>query len=588
VVGLGLVVCAWLPTTKAAVAAVPAEPRPSTLHLAQIPVSAAKHLRSLERTVGALAQRKAGGSSAPVQSLHKEWERLHRGAPAQKKFHVPIVPETRINSTVYLKVQGAWHLSKTGISGLCVGIVRRPEDCTPSVLRHFRPCEARVLWRLSAPGSFLGFELRRPSFTVGASAPASASSHSVCLWAHDSNGELNSTLGNVFLDLPEQNPMLLGSISYYPMPAVIFNDRIERVGVRTFLNPGWQKEIHLQCRNCSAASRIAVRPLETSNHCTGLRGALAAAVIALQHEHEHERHWPGLPVLPTGQLKFGPHGTILSKIHGLICAPPKYGPCHGYIETAFSTGHLRDDGGVDGIHPVSGNTDAAPNSSGYQVGDHVEAKYKSGADWYKATIGEINSDGIYTIKWDDGDIQDKIKSEAQIRRIESQQVAKFRLGSHIRLAAKERRHLFHHRSAVCFYPDDGAPQGWLAGYIEFHMDGPDVQAFVGFVCFFGIALPLICMVTVLLHVNKSQRCKQHVRELRLQLQREQLEAEITQRRTQPATRSPSASSRSPTGAARGTRSSPSASTEFEASLLARSDRQSRSPLPRVQISALAR
>ena len=56
--------------------------------------------------------------------------------------------------------------------------------------------------------------------------------------------------------------------------------------------------------------------------------------------------------------------------------------------------------------------------------------------------------------------------------------------------------------------------------------GYDVQAFVGFVCFFGIALPLICMVTVLLHVNKQQQCKQHVQEIRLQVQREQLAREM--------------------------------------------------------------
>mmetsp|Transcript_9771 Transcript_9771/g.23204 ORF Transcript_9771/g.23204 Transcript_9771/m.23204 type:complete len:126 (+) Transcript_9771:2-379(+) len=53
-----------------------------------------------------------------------------------------------------------------------------------------------------------------------------------------------------------------------------------------------------------------------------------------------------------------------------------------------------------------------------------------------------------------------------------------------------------------------------------------MQAFIGFVCFFGVALPLICLVTALLHYNKYERCKHHVRQLRLEYQREQLEREL--------------------------------------------------------------
>jgi hypothetical protein len=52
------------------------------------------------------------------------------------------------------------------------------------------------------------------------------------------------------------------------------------------------------------------------------------------------------------------------------------------------------------------------------------------------------------------------------------------------------------------------------------------------------------MVTVLLHVNKQQRCKQHVREMRLLMQREQLERELNERRN---------------GAARGAGGSPTSS-----------------------------
>jgi len=249
------------------------------------------------------------------------------------------------------------------------------------------------------------------------------------------------------------------------------NEKIERIGVRTFLNPGWYREMYFDCTNCTAANRIAVRPLESRPHCQGLRGPIAAAILALRHERVPA------PSSILGQLKFGSRGAIVPVPKDVICSPPKHGPCHGYIESAFSVGQ-----------------------------------------W-------LGNDATTTV----GSSKEKIGSKDS-----SNEVAKFLIHSDTRLAAKQRRHLFHHRSAICFYPDEASPQGWLAGYIEFHMDGPDVQAFVGFVCFFGIALPLICMVTVLLHVNKQQRCKQHVRELRFQLQREQLDFEISHRNAQPS------------------------------------------------------
>merc|ERR1712137_1140172 len=42
----------------------------------------------------------------------------------------------------------------------------------------------------------------------------------------------------------------------------------------------------------------------------------------------------------------------------------------------------------------------------------------------------------------------------------------------------------------------------------------------------GVALPLVCLVTGLLHYNKNERCKHHVRQLRLEYQRDQLEREL--------------------------------------------------------------
>lgn len=110
----------------------------------------------------------------------------------------------------------------------------------------------------------------------------------------------------------------------------------------------------------------------------------------------------------------------------------------------------------------------------------------------------------------------------------SQEVV-FDVESTRRLLVKERRVMFHHRTAVCFYTDEAAPHGWLVGIAALHMDGPDMQAFVVFVCFFGVVMPLICMVTALLHINKQERCKQHVQQLRLQVQREMLSAELSER-----------------------------------------------------------
>eukprot|EP00746_Dinoflagellata_sp_MGD_P123621 gnl/MRDRNA2_/MRDRNA2_58244_c0_seq1.p1 gnl/MRDRNA2_/MRDRNA2_58244_c0~~gnl/MRDRNA2_/MRDRNA2_58244_c0_seq1.p1 ORF type:complete len:437 (-),score=42.82 gnl/MRDRNA2_/MRDRNA2_58244_c0_seq1:44-1264(-) len=109
-------------------------------------------------------------------------------------------------------------------------------------------------------------------------------------------------------------------------------------------------------------------------------------------------------------------------------------------------------------------------------------------------------------------------------------VASFHLKSQRRLLASERRHHFRHRSALCFYPDESSPKGMLVGYAQLRMDRADVNAFVAFVCFFGVALPLICMVTILLHANKIRRCKLQVRHLRTEYQRTQLEQEMISRR----------------------------------------------------------
>lgn len=46
----------------------------------------------------------------------------------------------------------------------------------------------------------------------------------------------------------------------------------------------------------------------------------------------------------------------------------------------------------------------------------------------------------------------------------------------------------------------------LVGFAAVQMDGPDMQAFIGFVCFFGVALPLICLVASGRHDRNRLLC----------------------------------------------------------------------------------
>ena len=54
------------------------------------------------------------------------------------------------------------------------------------------------------------------------------------------------------------------------------------------------------------------------------------------------------------------------------------------------------------------------HKEGFKPGDVVEAQYKTGR-WYSAKILSKNADGNFTINWDDGDAQDRIKPPNQIR-----------------------------------------------------------------------------------------------------------------------------------------------------------------------------
>jgi hypothetical protein len=61
-------------------------------------------------------------------------------------------------------------------------------------------------------------------------------------------------------------------------------------------------------------------------------------------------------------------------------------------------------------------------SPGFKIGDKVEGQYLNGR-WYPAVISSKNSNGTFTLDWQDGDPQDRTKKTAEIRlRNETKQV----------------------------------------------------------------------------------------------------------------------------------------------------------------------
>jgi hypothetical protein len=57
-------------------------------------------------------------------------------------------------------------------------------------------------------------------------------------------------------------------------------------------------------------------------------------------------------------------------------------------------------------------------SSGLKIGDKVEGLYKN-RRWYPAVISSKNSDGTFTVDWQDGDSQDRIKKPEEVRLIKN-------------------------------------------------------------------------------------------------------------------------------------------------------------------------
>jgi len=366
------------------------------------------------------------------------------------EFPVLLEPDddsTAYGAAIFLRLPGNW--SGTTLRP-CVSIVERAEQCTRTSL-DVSTCSSRALWKSSILTSFLGFEVPRPSFARGSHLLAAAHNHSVCFYATGNAGEVlpweQSTA------LPLNASVLSGRVVYSPVPKVRFIDTVVGIGVRTFLNPGWHREIQIQCTNCSSANRITLAPIIPETRCAGVMQQALAAAAAAARDSE----------MPEANLEL--HKSVPMALQAIIrgkgenqagCVAPARSPCSGYADQAFSVTSPKFD----------------PHSAHEAV---------------------LDFDSV------------------------------------VRLLVQERRLMFHHRSAICFYANEAMPHGWLIGFAALHMDSGDMQAFVVFVCFFGVVLPLICMATALLHINKQERCKQHIQQLRDQVQREQLADELSDR-----------------------------------------------------------
>ena len=52
----------------------------------------------------------------------------------------------------------------------------------------------------------------------------------------------------------------------------------------------------------------------------------------------------------------------------------------------------------------------------YKMGDKVEARFKGGAKWHPGRIDNVNRDGTYDVRYDDGDQERRVESR-MIRRL---------------------------------------------------------------------------------------------------------------------------------------------------------------------------
>jgi hypothetical protein len=82
---------------------------------------------------------------------------------------------------------------------------------------------------------------------------------------------------------------------------------------------------------------------------------------------------------------------------------------------------------------------------------------------------------------------------------------------------------------LCFYPDDNQLSGQYIGEVVFQVSENDTEALVFFLMFLGIAFPIICIATTMLHCIKLRRQRLWVRSVKEYVQRLQLEQELAER-----------------------------------------------------------
>lgn len=218
----------------------------------------------------------------------------------------------------------------------------------------------------------------------------------------------------------------IASISYFNALQPADPSQITRIGVRTFLNPGYEDEIRFRCEDCRKYHVLAIRVIPVN--C--------------------------IPRIPAAEQ---PESSIYSD-ECLQVDPCQY--------------------------------------------DHWDGEHSTFDSFSDRTLS-LNNTRIV-----------------------------FRLKSSRRVDPNNRQKWFQQHNALCMYTGYNATSGDFVGFLDIHLDGADVQAFVCFVCFFGVALPLLCIMTLLLHANKLARCKLRVQTARLRRQRVQLEEELLTRDTE--------------------------------------------------------
>lgn len=357
----------------------------------------------------------------------------------------------------------------------CLAVVESAGACTASAFPADAKCQSKALWAESQPDNYLSFEVPRPPFTFNVHPEKLQTNHSVCI----RHFILMSGQASWF----EPRPDLLGTLRYLTVPTVRFisgaGGIFTKILVRMFLNPGWHSDVELPCTNCSTNSRLALQLIMPAAPCRfGALSEITASTIAALRSSEipaSSIHLGDIKWWRLRQLFVSHQQGREPEVYGDVCTVPNHGPCRGFWDQALIAA------GPPRLTPRE-TTSAQP-------GAESESEH-----WLK-----------------DGS------------------TATFTVEHRQRVVVKQRRLLFRHRSAICFYPDEGVGEGWLLGYASLKMDTNDTMAFVGCVCFFGGAVPMAFIATALLHMNKYARCKRHVQEARLQAQREQLGRELASR-----------------------------------------------------------